>query len=501
LIRRLPLGATRERMLAALAGTLFPAAFAPFAAWYLAPLVVAILFGLWNTQPREAAWRGFWFGIGAFAAGTYWLYHSIHTIGGAPLPVSLLLMGGLVVLMAAWVAAAGYAAARLRPGMSRWAWACGVAPALWVLIEWLRGWVLTGFPWLSMGYGMVDGPLQDWAPLIGVYGASLVAALGAGVLAVLISGRGRDRWMAAGIGVVLVIATAVLHGHAWTAPAGSALRVALVQGAIPQAMKWLPGEREATLDLYTRMTLALGEQDLIIWPEAAVPVPDNLVRDYLAEMGALARARGWQLLIGILTYDEKADEYRNSLLAIAEPPGVYHKRHLVPFGEFFPVPEFIRHWMRMANLPYQDIEPGAARQAPLRAGNVALAPTICYEDAYGAEQLGFFPEVQMLVNVSNDAWFGDSIAPHQHLQIARMRALETGRYMLRSTNTGITAIIDERGRITRQLPQFEAAVLTGVVRPFTGATPYVRTGDWPVVILCAAIVAIAVVRRSQKPPS
>jgi apolipoprotein N-acyltransferase len=196
-----------------------------------------------------------------------------------------------------------------------------------------------------------------------------------------------------------------------------------------------------------------------------------------------------QLLIRILTYDERTDEYRNSLLAVAEPAGGYHKRHLVPFGEFFPVPELVRRWMRMVNLPYQDITRGAANQPPLGAGAVALAPTICYEDAYGAEQLGFLPQAQMLVNVSNDAWFGDSIAPHQHLEIARMRALETGRYLLRSTNTGVTAIIDERGRITRQLPQFEPGVLTGAAQPFSGATPYVRTGNWPVLLLCSLSIA------------
>lgn len=472
----------RERLLAALAGALLPASFAPFGAWALAPLLLALLFRLWDTTPREAAWRGFCFGAGAFAAGTYWLYHSVRTIGGTPLPVTLLVIGALVLLMAAYPAACGWVAARLRGSAPGWSWACLGVPGLWVLTEWLRGWLLSGFPWLTIGYGQIDGPLGVWAPLAGVYGVSLVVALLAGVLVAALSGHGR--LVAAGMGAAVLVATALLRDWAWTTPGGPELRVALVQGAIPQTLKWQPGEREATLELYTRLTLALEPQDLVVWPEAAVPVPDNMVRGYLAQMGGLARTRGMQLLIGILTYQEDTGEYRNSLLAVGEPTGVYHKRHLVPFGEFFPVPSFVRRWMRMANLPYQDLARGAQHQAPLRAGTVRLAPTICYEDAYGAEQLGFLPDAQMLVNVSNDAWFGDSIAPHQHLQIARMRALETGRYMLRSTNTGITAIIDERGRLVRQIPPFEPAVLTGTARPFTGATPYVRSGNWPVLLLC-----------------
>jgi apolipoprotein N-acyltransferase len=250
------------------------------------------------------------------------------------------------------------------------------------------------------------------------------------------------------------------------------------------------------------MTAALTGQDLVIWPEAAIPVPDDLVPDYLAELAALTRARDMQLLVGILTHDTVTDEYRNSLVALGAEGGVYHKRHLVPFGEYFPVPDFVRSWMRMMSLPYSDIAPGASRQRPLVARGVPLAPTICYEDAYGAEQLGFLPEAGLLVNVSNDAWFGDTLAPHQHLEIARMRALETGRWLLRSTNTGITALIDERGRLVAVAPQFEPAVLSGSAQPFGGATPYVVAGNRPVIgfsILVVATTFLVVSFRSRKP--
>jgi apolipoprotein N-acyltransferase len=486
-------------VLAALAGLALPLAFAPFGLFFLAPLSLAVMFWCWDSAPREAAWRGFWFGAAAFTAGTWWLYISVRLVGGTPLPVAILLLGGLVAIMAAWVGLGGYLAARLRT-RSLALNACVLAPALWVLIEWLRGWVLTGFPWLSIGYGQVDGPLAAWAPVAGVYGVSLVVAVLAGALVALTFGDVRDRAIASAVALVLVLGSGVLGTRVWTAPAGVPLRVSLVQGAIPQLLKWQPGERRATMDLYLAMTEGLQGRDLVIWPEAAIPAPDVLVRDYLDGLAALARRLDTQLLVGILTHDEERGEYRNSILALGEPGGVYHKRHLVPFGEFFPVPDFIRRWMRMMNLPYADLAAGDARQRPLSARGVSLAPTICYEDAYGAEQLVFLPESGLLVSVSNDAWFGDTMAPHQHLEIARMRALETGRFLVRSTNTGISAIIDERGRLAAVAPQFRPFVLTGAAQAFAGATPYVRTGNFPVLLLCFAgiVAAVLTARKRQR---
>ncbi len=486
--------AVRGRLFAGLAGAALPLSFAPFGQFFVAPVSVAILFWSWQSPAREAAWRGFVYGAAAFAAGTWWLYVSVRLVGGTPLPVALLLLGGLVVLMAAWLALAGYLSARLA-GRSLAVSVCLLAPAAWTLVEWLRGWVLTGFPWLSVGYGQIDGPLAAWAPVGGVYAVTLATALLAGALLALVLGDMRDRVIASAALLALALGTWLLGGRAWTEPVGAPLRVSLVQGAIPQLLKWLPGERRATMELYRSMTEGLTGQDLIIWPEAAIPVPDVDVTDYLGELGGLADALGAQLIVGILTYEEERDEYRNSLLALGKPAGAYHKRHLVPFGEFFPVPAFVRGWMRMMNLPYSDIAPGSERQPPLLAGGVPLAPSICYEDAYGAEQLGFLPEARVLINVSNDAWFGDTMAPHQHLQIARMRALETGRYLVRSTNTGITAIIDERGGVRETIAQFSPAVLGGTAQPFSGATPYVRVGNYPVVLFCLlAIGAIGSMR-------
>jgi apolipoprotein N-acyltransferase len=276
----------------------------------------------------------------------------------------------------------------------------------------------------------------------------------------------------------------------WTAPGPDELKVALVQGAIPQQLKWLPSQLLPTLRTYAGMSLDLEHQDLIIWPEAAIPAVPEQVQPFLDSMAEQMTELDTQLLAGILTYDVERDQYRNTLLSLGDPPGDYYKRHLVPFGEYFPVPGFVREWMRIMNLPYETTTPGSPDQRPLMVKTIAIAPSICYEVAFGAEQLLFLPDAGLLVNVSNDAWFGDSIAPHQHLQMARMRALEVGRHMLRATNTGITALITPNGSIEATIPQFEPGVLTGVVRPHTGTTLYVRTGTWPIAVATLLILVL-----------
>ncbi len=250
-------------------------------------------------------------------------------------------------------------------------------------------------------------------------------------------------------------------------------------------------ELETTKALFLNLTLELGDADLIIWPEAAIPALAHEEEDFLGSLGELMKARKQELILGILTFDFGTGEFRNSLLTIGASPAVYHKRHLVPFGEYFPVPDFIRNFLRLMNLPYTDITPGLDGQRPLQARGIALAPSICYEDAFGNELRDFLPEAGLLVNVSNDGWFGDSIAPHQHLQMARFRALESGRFMLRSTNTGITAVIDPLGNVVRQAEQFRAEVVPATVQPRRGATPWVQFGNWPVLAACVLLLLSA----------
>ncbi|MEO8225584.1 MAG: apolipoprotein N-acyltransferase [Gammaproteobacteria bacterium] len=487
----------RGRLAAAAAGAALPLSFAPFALWWLAPLLLAVLFVLAHgAAGRSRAQRGFWFGFGCFATGTYWLYISIHQFGGVAPPIAVALCGALILLMALYVAVWGFLTAMTRCREPAWEF-LAVMPALWVGMEWLRGWLFSGFPWLSLGYGQIDGPLAAWAPVAGVHGLSLLVALTAGALAVQVTGPGRARLAGLGVLVAVAASTALLTGRTWTEPAGEPLKVALVQGGIAQDRKWLLEELETTKALFLDLTLKLDDADLIIWPEAAIPALAHEEEDFLRSLGELMKARHQELILGILTFDFGTGEFRNSLLTLGGNAAVYHKRHLVPFGEYFPVPDFIRNVLRLMNLPYTDITPGLDGQRPLRVRGVALAPSICYEDAFGNELRDFLPEAGLLVNVSNDGWFGDSIAPHQHLQMARFRALESGRFMLRSTNTGITAVIDPRGRVVAQGAQFKAVVVTATVQPRQGATPWVRYGNWPVLAICVVLLlaALAPVRR------
>ncbi|UCG72647.1 MAG: apolipoprotein N-acyltransferase [Chromatiales bacterium] len=491
----------RANGLAAVAGALLPLGFAPFGAWWLVPFLLAALFALWDGQtPRDAAMRGLAFGIAAFAGGTYWTYISVHGFAGTPAWLAVLLSAALVLASAAHVAAAGWLAGLCRvPDALRYGFCW---PAAYVATEWIRGWIFTGFPWLSLGYGQIDGPLSAWAPVLGIYGVSLLVAVTGGLLLILLRGTRRERAAGLAAAVALAAGTWALAGRDWTSPAGSPVSAALVQGSITQDRKWLPEQRLPTMALYRDLTLALPDADLVVWPEVAVPSSADRVEDYLRDLKAAAEERGTQILLGIIVNDFERDRFHNSLLSVGAATGVYHKRHLVPFGEFFPVPDFVRQWMRMMDLPYRDVAPGSDDQPPLIAGDVRLAPSICYEDAFGAEQLDFLPESGLLVNVSNDAWFGDSIAAHQHLEMARMRSLETGRAMLRSTNTGITALIDADGTVMDRLPQFETGVLKGQIQPRSGSTPFVRAGNVPVVLLAllGLWLGIAATRRPAARP-
>ena len=473
---------SRAGIVALLLGAAMPLTFAPFHLWWLAPPLLVGLIWLWQAAtPREAARIGLLFGIGQFLAGTYWLYISIHVFGQAPLLLALGLMLVVVLVMALYFALLGWLVARLVPdeGPVRWLL---VLPGAWVLVEWLRGWLFTGFGWLGLGYAQTDSWLAGFAPLLGVYGVSLAVVLAAGALRCL-AVHGGTRAAGALVLGGLAIAAALLVRIDWTEPRPAPVSVALLQGNVSQDIKWDPAFFNETLDLYERLTRESLGHDLIVWPEAAVPSLLHEVVGYLEEMRAVAEEVGSQLLLGILRYDFITRQYENTMVALTDAPQFYVKRHLVPFGEYFPVPAWVRSWMRLMNLPYTDIAAGGREQPALRVAGEVLAPSICYESLFGALQLDFYPEATLLVNISNDAWFGDSIAPHQHLQIARMRSIEARRYMLRSTNTGISAIIDPAGRVTARSPQFETHVLSGEVTGHDGLTPYARMGNVAVVLL------------------
>lgn len=494
-------------------GALLSLAFAPLEWWPLAVLCPAYLFLSWlfPTSPRRAAKSGFLFTVGLFLAGTYWLYNTIHEIGHAPAWLAIFLMAAMVAILGSYTAGLGYALTRWLPPRATGngpratvevaviLHALVIYPAAYTVLEWFRGWFLSGFPWFALGYSQTDSPLAGFAPVAGVYGISLLTAISAGVLVVLVMGSHRDRIIAAVPAVLIWSTGAVLWNHEWTAPVGRPITVAIVQGAVPQDVKWSVEYRDSTLDLYRDLTLPHLGKDIVLWPESALPdMPDQL-RDFVSRIWSAARAKNTTLITGMLRYGKDENDIRNGLLALDEDAQWYDKRRLVPFGEFFPVPSFIREWMRLQSLPYADITAGEPDQPALRAGANRIAATICYEDAYGAEQLEVLKEATLLVNVTNDAWFGDTTAAPQHLQISRMRVMEAQRPLLRAANDGISALIRANGDVEKALPRFKPDVLTGVVQPRTGLTPYAHVGNWPVILLCVAVIAGAVFIRKRMP--
>jgi apolipoprotein N-acyltransferase len=489
-------------LLALAAGAALAAAFAPLDLWLLALLSPAVLMWLWQeAPPREAALLGFCFNAGTFAAGTYWLYVSIHIFGNAPLWLALFLMAGLVGIMGLYHAALGYACARWLPprGALR---SLLALPAAWLLVEWWRGWFLSGFAWLSLGYSQTDTLLAGLAPLVGVYGVSAVLLLGAGALTALPRGTRRVRIVAVLVLVVPWLAGAALRGVSWTHPAGPPVSVAVIQGAIPQDEKWLDSNRDTTLELYRTLTeQALGTQ-LIVWPESAPADTANDLVPYITQLYRETRSHGSALVIGVLREEPGSDSeptrYYNSVLALDTRISWYDKHHLVPFAEFFPVPHLVRSWLRLMSLPYSDFTPGPAYQPPLPAAHLELGATVCYEDAYGSSMLKVLDTADALVNVTNDAWFGHSTARYQHLQIARMRALEEGRYLIRAANDGVSAVIGPHGELAARAPEFRRFVLVSKIVPCRGLTPYAHVGNWLIVLLAAAALAYGLGVRNDR---
>lgn len=484
-------------LLAAGAGAAASFAFAPWGFWPLAMAAAAVLFHDWrDAGPRDAARSGFAFGAALFAAGTWWIFTAVHDFGQAPAWLAVFLLAALVAIKGAYYALLGWLVAR--PPVTRAVRLLVLAPAGWTLMEWLRGWLFTGFPWLQLGSAHSDSALMALAPVGGVHLMTLVNALIAGALVLLLDGDWRRRAVAIACVVLPWAGAFAVAGSEWTRPAGAAFPVALLQGAIPQDEKWQAAHRAETLARYRALNReALGAR-IIVWPESAIPLLAHDAGVYLESIRREGRAAGSDVMIGLLRFDFETGEIRNGLLSMsASGDSWYYKRRLVPFGEFFPVPPAVRRWMRLMSLPYYDMTPGAEHQPALAAGGERLGATICYEDAYGSEQLAVLAEATLLVNVTNNAWFGDSAAPHQQLQMSRLRAREAGRWLMRATSNGITAVIGPDGRLTARAPQFEPAVLKASVQPRTGLTPYARTGNWPVLVLALMMVTVAVLSGLQ----
>jgi apolipoprotein N-acyltransferase len=481
-------------LLAFAAGVLHAIAFLDDAGWPLELAALAALFALVGRadRPASAARTGFQFGLGWFLVGISWVYVSMHTYGEMAAPLAALATLLFCAFMSLYPALACGAAAWLARRLARPAALYLLLPGTWCISEMLRGWVFTGFPWIASGYAHIGGPLSGYAPWLGVYGTGFAAAIESCALAVLAQGTLLQGLRQRVLALALVVAVPLLGMLAgsidWTSPVGQPLTVRLLQGNIPQDVKFDPQRFDSTVATY----MGLVEErpaDLIVLPETAFPrffseLPQSLLDRLLADSKHLNAA----IALGV-PVDEGRERYTNSVVAFT--PGSsqlqrYDKRHLVPFGEFVP---YGFHWfIQMLSIPLGDFDRGAPDQGPLTLAGQPIAFDICYEDLFGEEIIAPGARASVLVNVSNVAWFGDSMALPQHLAIARMRALETGRPMLRATNTGMTASIDARGRVEAVMKPFTTGALEVRAQPMSGLTPFDRFGNAPTWVI--ALVAI-----------
>lgn len=467
-----------------LAGAISVLAFSPFYLWWMAVVSLSLLLLLLSVRPEPRAFRaGYLYGIGMFATGTSWIFNSLYDYGNAPLAaaVAMTIAGTLVlsVFPALVVKLYMHFSKNMRNGFLQAAsFVC-----LWVLFEWLRSWILTGFPWLLMGHILVDSPLAGVIPVLGVFGGSaLIVIIAASIHQAAMASRSAAlKWLLAAIVVMAV--SYFLNAVDWThKTTQQPVKVAAVQANIPFAMKWDKDRRHEVYQAYLDLTRQHWDSDIIIWPETAIPTFYRVAnQDFIPLLTQELNQHQVELISGVFTYQPSTEYIFNSLVTLGgNEVEIYSKQHLVPFGEYLPMRwlfEFFRH---LVTIPMSDLSPGEGPSVVTLKG-VPTGVSICYEAAYGEEILRALPRAELLINVTNDAWFGDSFAPHQHLQIARTRALETGRYMARAANTGISAIIDPKGQMTQQSAQFVDDVVAGEIWPMAGNTPFIHWGNWAII--------------------
>lgn len=489
---------------AVLAGALGVLAFAPFRLWPLAPLSLGALFYLWfsaRSRWQVFGWSVCW-AMGLFGAGVSWIYVSLHQFGGMPMLLAALATSLFCVYLSLYVGLAGLCFRWLVTRVAHIAWmrVC-VAAASFTLFEYLRGYLFSGFPWLTFGYsqtpgGFISAPLTGLAPLVGAYGISFVLALTASAVAfhfvVRRSARGPNRDL---FGVIVAIWVVGVGANVfeWTSSIEKPLAVTLVQGNVDQKLKWRADEFGAILARYDALA-ASAKGELVVLPETALPgFLEQIPPEYLAQLRNRAIARNQTLVFGIPIAETgsmpHSSRYANSAITLDErPPQRYDKRHLVAFGEF--IPPYFAWVYRWLSIPLADFSPREAVQKPLLVKGVPFAVNICYEDAFGADIGAQASEAELLVNISNMAWFGHSLAADQHAQMSQMRARETEKWMVRSTNTGLTAAINANGEVVSALPQYVTEVLEVRVERRSGVTPYSRAGDWPFLGLILLVIAI-----------
>lgn len=471
---------------AAFVGALTTLAFAPYQLWPLALLSPLLLLALlYQQSARHALAIGYAWGLGQFATGISWVHVSIDNFGGMPKIASVFLMALLVGYLSVYSALWAWSLNRFFPRSNRSRYLLA-APVLWLIFDWLRGWVMTGFPWLWLGYSQIDSPLANFAPLGGVELLTLLLMMCAGALMYAIVHRA---WSTIMIPLVIFATGYGLRNIDWVTPnPDSKTTVALIQGNIPQELKWKPSQRWPTIMKYTDLSRENWDADIIVWPEAAIPAFEFEIPSYLRNLDEAARLNHSAIVTGVVNMGQNKKFY-NSILSLGstpygdyeyDPTERYHKHHLLPFGEFVPFERILRPLAPFFNLPMSSFSRGAFVQPNIVANGRHMAPALCYEIIFNEQvRQNVTDETDFILTLSNDAWFGRSIGPLQHMELARMRALELGKPLIRSTNNGVTAVTDYKGNVLTQLPQFETGVLRAELESTSGQTPYRLVGSWP----------------------
>lgn len=471
---------------ALLAGAMLPLSMAPWNWWPLGILSAGLLaLLLTGSTPWSAFTRSLWFGVGQFSAGTSWVYVSISGYGEVPIPLAILMTTAFVALLAVVFAAPFTLLGHLK---RRDTIALLFAfPAAWVASEWLRNWLFTGFPWLYLGYGHLHNWLSGWAPLIGVQGISWIAAFAGVALASAASWFHSRRTLIIGWVTVLIISLCGywLTQQEWTEAVGDPIKVGMIQPALTLEQKWDTEEIIDILRLYQTMNETLLDNDLIVWPESAIPILKHYLDSYLADTADIMSANDTTLILGIPVLDPETLKFYNAITALGKGKGLYYKQRLVPFGEYVPFENYIRGSLKFFDLPMSSFSRGPRSQPLLTAGDLYVGTYICYEIAYPSLVTKTAITANLLITVSNDTWFGSSIGPNQHLQIAQMRALENAKPLIRTTNDGLSALVDHRGQLVEIAPQFVRTTLTGTLTPRRGATPFSQLGNLPIYLLAA----------------
>lgn len=482
-----------------LAGALLPLAFAPFNLFPVACLAPTILIYYWyDAKPSASFYYGFLFGLGCFGIGVSWVFISMHRFGNLPVPLASLFTALFVCVLALFPAIQGYLLNRFFPQATPIKLLIAI-PSSFALVDWIRSWILTGFPWLLLGYSQTNSPLKGYAPIVGEYGLSFILTLTSALLVLsrrFSNDHSSKRILTYGIISIIWLTGFGLSKIQWTHPTNRTIRVSLVQGNIPQQLKWEADFIQPTLEHYTSLTQQHWDSDLIIWPEAAVPITYQDASEFLASLTKQAKQHHAHVLLGIPEAVGN-EHYYNALYTIGADHGRYYKRHLVPFGEYIPFEKQLTWLFHFWQIPMSSLLPGNITQAALRINGFTIAPFICYEIAYAHLVEMIPPATDFLVTVSNDAWFGESFAPAQHLQIAQFRAIATQRPALVSTNNGITALIDKDGSLVKTLPQFESGVLVGQVMARNSSTPIMVYKSTSIIIIFWLLIGLAYVLRSR----